>query len=329
MQALLLAVLLLATPAPALAFVALEGELDAREACPAWVSFRRQENPDGAELTPGRRYRVLGRNRPGGDWLQVLVPDAEPPRRWVAVSCGALVQTAPAAASLLPFFDTRAEGPPDPAPPPPPLTALDRAVLEVCGSWGSRPRRRAFRAMLDRPDLAPELEALAADLGEPLTRRLKDELARVWFDADGFAHVFCGEPRPGELSGLHYRGRYLELQEKGLIGRAEAAACRPELDPPVYTLGVRYRPPGGGPWQVACPKGYAADLGAAELLALGLRVARAQRGGEGMCLLERESRAGRYTAVVVLREGAMRTFYPDASPRCDGGGRPASCACGG
>ena len=33
-------------------------------------------------------------------------------------------------------------------------------------------------------------------------------------------------------------------------------------------------------------------------------------------------------AVVVVRGDAIRTFYPDLSPACDGGERPASCACG-
>ena len=36
-----------------------------------------------------------------------------------------------------------------------------------------------------------------------------------------------------------------------------------------------------------------------------------------------------YEMVVVVRRDAIRTVYPDATPACDGGGRPASCACGG
>mgnify|MGYP002652033994 CR=1 FL=1 len=40
------------------------------------------------------------------------------------------------------------------------LDALDRAVLEVCGPWGSRPRLREFRAMLDQPDIAGEVARL-------------------------------------------------------------------------------------------------------------------------------------------------------------------------
>jgi hypothetical protein len=36
-----------------------------------------------------------------------------------------------------------------------------------------------------------------------------------------------------------------------------------------------------------------------------------------------------YPAVVVVKRDAVRTFYPDATPSCDGGGRAAGCACGG
>jgi hypothetical protein len=185
--------------------------------------------------------------------------------------------------------------------------------------------------MLDRPKLAAELRRLqgALDGGRTATARFKDRLADVWFDAGGFAHVFCGEPRADELAGLHYRGRYLELQRLGLVGRADAADCRGETAPPVYTMGVRYRLASGGPQHLACPKGYAYDLDAADLLLVATRAARADRdGGAGMCLVELRPSAGApYFAVVVSRDGALRTFYPDASPRCDDGARPAACAC--
>ena len=54
--------------------------------------------------------------------------------------------------------------------------------------------------------------------GQVPLRRFKDELTAVWFDAGGFAHVFCGEPRSDQLGGMHYRGRYLDLQEQGIAG---------------------------------------------------------------------------------------------------------------
>ena len=147
-----------------------------------------------------------------------------------------------------------------PSPPAPSLDALDRAVLEVCGTWDSRPRAQAFRAMLDRPELQGEVERIHRVLGgapAPLPR-FKDELTSVWFAAGGFVHVFCGEPEPGKLGGLHYRGRYLELQEQGSADLASGAECpQAEIEPPVYTFGVRFRLPGGGAiqtdWRKATP----------------------------------------------------------------------------
>ena len=328
---------------PARAFETLAGELTAARSCEAYVSFRKRTNPDGARLEPGTAYRVLGRNEPGGPWLQIELPQGEPRQRWVDAGCGAIAGTAPAPAArssgLLPFFDDRNEGRDDPAPPPPPLDAFDRAVLGLCGDWGSRPRARDFRAMLDEPELGDTVATIyeALDRGIrgrdlPL-KRFKDELTAVWFDARGFEHVFCGEPEADGLGGLHYRGRYLELQEQGIAGAMTERDCRATaIEPPVYTVGVRYRPPGGGGLRSACPKGYAYDLGAADLLyqaTAAYKELRRQRGAE-MCLDEVQGPSGDgYLAVVVVRRDAIRTFYPDVSPSCDGGLGPSACACGG
>lgn len=293
---------------------------------------RRGSRDDDARLTVGERYRLLGRNRKHGAWLQVLVPGLEPEQRWVDVRCGTLVETGrePRASGLQPFFDEVDEGKHDPSPPRPTLTALDRAMLEACGPWGSRPRRGTFRSILDRPELAAELRAVHAALGDPgrdsrtAWDQFKDEVADVWFAADGFAHVFCGEPKPDGLAGLHYRARYLELQEQGLAGLLGTEACSAgEINPPVYTIGVRYRSRPAGPLRSACPKSYASDLGAADLLLAGMQAWRGNR-GERMCLIELP---GGYHAVAVLTSRGVRTLYPDSTPRCDDGRRPASCAC--
>lgn len=323
----LLASCLLAA-APAAAFEELAGELVAKEPCEAFASLRRQANPDAAKLAPGQRYRVLGRNRRDGEWLQVLLPERRPAERWVDEDCGTLKADGPPATGLRPFFDEVDAGRDDPAPPPPPLSTLDQAVLELCGPWGSRPKRQAFRARLDDPALAPAVARIFAAVqgGRGDLETFKNRLTDIWFARHAFAHVFCGEPRGDELGGLHYRGRYLELQEQGIAGLASPRECRAnEVEPPVYTIGVRYRPPDGGPLRTACPKGYAYDLDAEALLTVATRASAAlrDRRGEAMCLAQ----IGPYAAVVVAQDGKLRTFYPDITPRCDDGGRPASCAC--
>ena len=191
--------------------------------------------------------------------------------------------------------------------------------------------------MLDDPGLAAEVSALYAALGRavlggPLPPdRFRDALTTLWFRAGGFAHIFCGEPGAGGVGGLHFAGRYYEMQQRGWGGLAAASACRREIAPPVYTLGLHYRRPDGAVG-TACPKGYAYGLDAAALLVAATRAARqaAARGlRDGMCLATvEETGVARHVAVLVLDRGAVRSFYPDASPHCDGG--PArDCACGG
>jgi hypothetical protein len=338
----LLAGILTAAAGAASAFVELSGAFVADDRCPAFDSIRRQSNPGGVVLAPGQSYDVRGLNREDGDYVQVEVPGATPRTRWVSRDCGELRETGDsgseppgqAGTALLPFFDTVAQ-PNDPAPPPPALGAFDRAVLEICGAWGSRPSRAAFRAMLDRPALAADVERIYQALGGSILggRRepapFKDELAAVWFSEEGFRHVFCGEPSGSTIGGLHYAGRYLQMQEQGWGGLAPRCA-KAEIAPPIYTIGVEYRTQSGRR-RSACPKGYALNLDAGEILieatrALKLLLPRAA--GKSMCLhrvAEPNERA--YFAVFVIKSGAVRTFYPDASPSCDGGRPAATCLC--
>lgn len=218
-----------------------------------------------------------------------------------------------------PFFDDQTRTGIDPTPPAPRLGPLDRAVLAVCGDWGAHPRRQDFRAMLERPELAAEIATLRLAAGASAPG-FADRLTAAWFDAGGFAHVFCGEPGARSLGGLHYQGRYLEMQERGWGGIATDCR-RAEIVPPVYTIGVAYRAPGG---HVArdCRKGYALGLDAGALLAAGFRaLGRGNR--DRMCLTTLPQG---YSAVAVIRRGAIRTFYPDATPHCDGGA--TACPCG-
>jgi hypothetical protein len=233
---------------------------------------------------------------------------------------------------LQPFFDDVAQiG--DITPPPPQLSAFDRAVLAVCGDFGSRPSKNDFRAMLDDPahrmpvaDIYTRLDREI--LGQKLRlSAFKDELTAVWFAAEGFRHIFCGEPRLDDLGGMHFAGRYLQMQEEGWGGLMED--CRPEIEPPVYTVGVLYRTP-DGLFAESCPKGYALDLDAADLIVeatTALKALRRYESGDGVCL-KRVRDGGDYLAVFATADGAIRTFYSDASPRC-GDGRPTNaCLCG-
>lgn len=73
---------------PANAEVPLSGTLVATRACPAYQSINRQTNPGDVALVPGRSYTLVAANKTPATHLWVVVPGAQPDRRWVETACG-------------------------------------------------------------------------------------------------------------------------------------------------------------------------------------------------------------------------------------------------
>ena len=85
----LIAVAALLLPGPALAAEELGGRFVARAACEAFQSKNRQTNPGQVMTEPGRAYAMTAVNVPGGDYFQIVVPEAPAPTaRWVQGTCG-------------------------------------------------------------------------------------------------------------------------------------------------------------------------------------------------------------------------------------------------
>jgi hypothetical protein len=339
-RAFLVAVLLAAGCGGASAFVEISGIFTADERCQALDSIRRETNPGNVLTIPGQPYTARALNREDGDYVFVEIPNAVPRTRWVSIDCGELFRGAEEpgrpepSTSLEPFF--RPDGALDsPTPPAPRLNAFDQAMLKVCGGWGARPTREAFRTALDEAALSEDLRRIYDALdGRILGPRrepagFKDELASIWFDEDGFRHIFCGEPSGRTIGGLHFAGRYLQMQEQGWGGLAARCASS-EIVPPIYTLGVQFRIPRGG-LRSACPKGYALNLDASEILieaTKAFRLMLPRTSGKAMCLHRvAEPTVREYLAVFVIKNGAIRTFYPDASPLCERDRPAANCMC--
>ncbi|MBO0663003.1 ribonuclease T [Jiella sp. MQZ9-1] len=80
------AALFLATAAPAQQ--PLEGFVIARKACDATTEIRGGGKSDGTRLEINHAYGLLGENKAQGRYYAVVVPDADPPRRWIAKDCG-------------------------------------------------------------------------------------------------------------------------------------------------------------------------------------------------------------------------------------------------
>ena len=89
------------------AATALDGYFIALESCEAFHSKNKRTNPGEIKTAVMMAYVVKGINKPSGDYLQIVVPDAPvTEERWVLASCGAHVVEAKKAAINKERFDT-------------------------------------------------------------------------------------------------------------------------------------------------------------------------------------------------------------------------------
>jgi ribonuclease T2 len=77
-------------PASAHAFVQASGTFTASGSCPALLSIRQQTNPGGITTVPNTAYPLLGKNKEAATHYQIRIEGADPPARWVAVTCGTI-----------------------------------------------------------------------------------------------------------------------------------------------------------------------------------------------------------------------------------------------
>lgn len=231
---------------------------------------------------------------------------------------------------LLPFFDNqdnpvRVNYPSgaklDITPPAPQLNSFDIAVLKTCGAIGSRVRASQFKQLLsDYPEVLTKIQK--STQGELLPgRRRKSEflqdLTNIWFKNKGFEHIFCGEIyNENDIGGLHFHGRYLQLQEHKIGGRLPINPGKQEVVPGViYTMGVIIKQPNRTVTDVI--KGYGYLSNAEELLIDVTKVYKQQKNTEGACIyqqLDKETGTS-FPTVFVRKNRGIITFYPDATPK--------------
>lgn len=331
--------------ASASASVPAEGYLEAKEICAATKKLRR-ENPGNVHLNVGQIYKTLERNKPNGDYLRIHVPGAEPDKRWVPMRCGVWSTYACEANVILPdggggetpvrtfppFFDeqynpVKVDFPKnqmrDITPPAPPITPFGEKVLETCGEFGGGIGSAKIEALLSGPEAEEVIGLVKDEIGCELfggcsNSVIIEELAQIWSRSKGFAHIFCGEPDGGKMGGLHYFGRYLQMQENGWGGPLPTDKGKEEIEEGlIYTLGVQYL------WQDRVRedriKGYPYTLDATEIFlhatkAFELTGARTE--GKKACLytVPADDEGESFKAVFVIKNRGIRTFYPDATP---------------
>lgn len=239
------------------------------------------------------------------------------------------------AEEFLPFFDNinnpvtvKVGGVQDLTPPPPLLNDFDQAVNQLCGKLGTVVTPANFQTMLN--SFPTVLSNIKNNVGGYIfpnrtsNTEFLEDLTSLWFNAEGFDHVFCGEPAETKIGGLHYAGRYLDLQNRGLAGILPKSVSKSEVDPgAVYSFGVRMKvgdgeTPTSRERTVSDPfKGYGYTLNAEEILTI---AAKAYKNNPSLeptpkaCLLSVTDNGKTFANIFVTKKGAIRTFYPDATP---------------
>jgi hypothetical protein len=232
-------------------------------------------------------------------------------------------------AGSVPFFDSinnpvsgLAYGSPaDVTPLMPTLNNFDRAVTDLCGQPGTVVSTSNFQTMMNNnPTVLANIKQSVGGYLIPGRTSNADflvDLTNVWFNVDGFEHIFCGEPvAGGSIGGLHFVGRYIELQEKGLAGRLDNNTSREEVVPnAIYTMGVVMKV--GSSTSQSSIKGYPYTLSAEELLSIAALAYKKNPNTSStntVCHWSVTDEGITFKAVFVRRSGGIRTFYPDATP---------------
>jgi len=230
---------------------------------------------------------------------------------------------------LLPFFDNinnpvsvgfPARQQVDITPPPPQLNSFDQAVLKACGPIGTKVSTNSFKQLLSfYPDVLQKIQqASGGELraGRSNKAEFLEDLTNIWFQRQGFEHIFCGEIyNANDIGGLHFYGRYLELQNQGIAGRLPNNQRREEVVPGViYTMGVVIKQKNRTVTDVI--KGYGYLSNAEEILLDTTKIFKLQGNNEGACIYNvRDRETGKsFSNVFVRKEKAIITYYPDATP---------------
>ncbi|MBD2724912.1 EndoU domain-containing protein [Nostoc sp. FACHB-892] len=231
---------------------------------------------------------------------------------------------------LLPFFDNvdnpvtvrfPAGQKVDITPSPPLLNPFDKAVLNLCGPIGTRVSSNNFKQLLSYyPDVLQKLQQVSGGELRPGRKnkaQFLEDLTNIWFQRRGFEHIFCSEIyNANDIGGLHFHGRYLQLQNEGIGGRLPNNQGREEVVPGViYTMGVVIKQKNRTVTDVI--KGYGYLSNAEEMLLDATRIYKLQGNNDGACIYNvRDQETGKsFPTVFVTKEKAIITYYPDATPQ--------------
>ena len=89
---------------PAYAEIPLTGTFTATQSCPAYQSINRETNPGTVTTSPGTAYTLVAGNKQPPTHFSIVIPNAQPERRWVAITCGTTDATAQATKPTTPTY---------------------------------------------------------------------------------------------------------------------------------------------------------------------------------------------------------------------------------
>lgn len=284
----------------------------ATKECQLFSSIPKQENISDITTIIGKEYKINLDSKYFETNLGISVEGVYPENRWVNQDCG-VIRTDE---QFVPFFanqQTREDQPVSPT-----ITKFDQQSLAVCGGWGNKVKSSDLEGLFT----GKVLQYLYEELNHTVITKnanidlFKKELIKIWSERSAFEHVVCGQPgRHGKnnLGGLHYVGRYLEVQNNNWGGLAESCQ-REQIDRPVYTLGVNFLTPRGS-IATKCPSGYQYNMGVMDLIKEGTSAFKEQyiSNKNGACIY---SNMG-VSYVFVARNNEIVTFYPKINPSGD------------
>jgi hypothetical protein len=232
---------------------------------------------------------------------------------------------------LQPFFDRESQSEQlrspvgrsvDATPPLPKLNKFDQQVLAVCGEFGARVDPTDVRQLFEQsPAVVKQIkQAVNGEIfpGRDRPSEFLDDLVQIWTENHAFSHIFCGEVKGEGIGGLHYVGRYAQLQQQGKAGRLPDNQSEEEVqEGAIYTVGIELQ--ARGRVLRDRKKGYAYPSDAAELLEDGTWAFKQFQPGhtEGTrsCLYSvNDPDASPFDMVFVKTDRAIVTLYPDATP---------------
>lgn len=298
-------------------------------------------------MRAGQTYQAFGENaQTGGTHVYIATSGS---RRWLSLSCGTYVTDRPSfksdqggsapgetgEQSCLPFFDQEAnkvkvKNNPnvDITPLPPAIDAFGEAVNQVCGPSGKVTGRTEFvKLMKAHPDVLADLMNFTGGkvFGDKASTQDQDvylqDLVKAWYDVHAFDHIFCGETElDPKIGGLHYQGRYQQLQQTGEACRLPNFSKNEVVPGSIYSMGVKMKKV-NGQWISHDIKGYGLTFSAADILKAATRAFSENPTSSSdsvACLQQVADGAIKYATVFVRRKQGIRTFYPDATPDTSG-----------